>query len=178
MADLCSLYCWGKIHIGEKREKHLKLNSMLPFDRQLSNLWPKLLTQYHICYFELLLFYKFVMEKKNSAGCLLKTKWLMKKLNKMQIFTSHFDFRRLNFISPKNLPNQSNKYETTKTLGFVQVWMPFDRKISNLWPKLLSEWGQRWGFYSLLHSSMAIVLGSAKVLNSTTENEGKWRKNI
>ena len=57
-------------------------------------------------------------EKKNSAACLLKTKWLMKKLNiviwkknvplKMQIFISHFvEGSQLDFLSPKNSSHES-----------------------------------------------------------------------
>ena len=35
----------------------------------------------YICYFHLLSFDDFFLEKKNSGGCLLKIKWMIQKLN-------------------------------------------------------------------------------------------------
>ena len=57
---------------------------------------------------------------------------------------------------------QSNKYDTTKTLGFVQVWMPFDRKISKFRQKLILQG----------HGELLFLGAFSKVLNSSTENKG------
>ena len=105
-----------KITMEKKEKKNLRLNSMLPFDRQLSNLWPKLLSQYHIYYFELLSFYKSFWRRKNSGGCLLKTKFLMKKLNKnlmsvplplkCKFSSANLILEGWFFFPPKNLSNE------------------------------------------------------------------------
>ena len=77
--------------------------------------------------FHLLFWFAFIwqisLEKKNLAHCLLKTKWLMKKLKffellKMQIFVSHFVFRQKSFLS-----KETTYVPVTKgTLWSDKVW--------------------------------------------------------
>ena len=48
---------------------------------------------YHMCYFGLLSFDEFFLEDKDSACCLLKTKWKFATMDQL-IFISHLVFRK------------------------------------------------------------------------------------
>jgi hypothetical protein len=95
---------------------------------------------------------------EKSAGCLLKTKWLMKncisEANKftrqiimISFFISHFVFRRqpAEFFFSKKIRQMkaglNNRYDITKTLDVVQVRNPHPptKWLHSIWmvPKLL-----------------------------------------
>ena len=71
---------------------------------------------------------------------------------------------------------QSSKYNTSTTVGFVQVWMSFDRNISDLdlWPKLFITMRIMVRFYSLVHFSMEIKV--TRIFQSFKFNDRKWQK--
>jgi hypothetical protein len=73
------------------------------------------------------------LEEKNSAGCLLKTKWLMKKMlvliGKFSSAVGVFKRQSAEFFLSKKIRqmkgDQNNKYDImSKTSGFVQVGFP------------------------------------------------------